>query len=153
MKKTIALAEELGLARYQKLDGSANNINSHKEEPGQENLQYVLVLDFEATCWEERTSPPPEIIEFPVVLLSLRTGEILSEFHHYCLPIEYPRLSPFCKNLTGKLPSWESWQLFSCHGRNNAGSSGRRSALGNMPDPLQKVADRDPRGPPDHSPR
>ena len=29
MKKTIALAAELGLARYQKLDGSANNINSH----------------------------------------------------------------------------------------------------------------------------
>ena len=70
MKKTIALAAELGLARYQKLDGSANNINSHKEEPGQENIQYVLVLDLEATCWEERTSPPPEIIEFPVVLLS-----------------------------------------------------------------------------------
>ena len=108
MSKTIALAKKLGLARYRSLDGSDNSGNQHRQ-PGtikcdQETLQFLLILDFESTCWEDRSqAPPPEIIEFPVVLLSLRTGEVVAEFHHYCLPIENPRLSPFCKNLTGKL--------------------------------------------------
>ena len=113
MNKTLALAAQLGLARYRKLDGSTSN-NINREKSGQENLQFLFVLDFESTCWEEKSSsPPPEIIEFPVVLLSMRTGEILSEFHHYCLPIEYPRLSPFCKNLTGKLLSKYNFHVMS----------------------------------------
>lgn len=34
-------------------------------------------------------------------MLNLRTGKILSEFHQYLLPVESPRLSEFCTNLTG----------------------------------------------------
>ena len=43
-------------------------------------LDYLLVLDFEATC--EEVNPPDyihEIIEFPVLLLNLKTLEIVSD--------------------------------------------------------------------------
>ena len=103
MSKTVALAKKLGLARYRNLDGSSSSERKESEtDGGPENLQFILVLDFESTCWEEKNFAPPEIIEFPVVLISLKTGEVLSEFHHYCLPVENPRLSPFCRELTGK---------------------------------------------------
>ena len=62
----------------------------------------MFVIDFESTCWEERVNvPPPEIIEFPVVLVSLISGSLVSEFHQYCQPVEHPRLSNFCRQLTG----------------------------------------------------
>lgn len=44
------------------------------------NLDYLCILDFEATC--EDPNPPDyihEIIEFPVVLLNLKTLQIVSE--------------------------------------------------------------------------
>lgn len=41
------------------------------------------------------------LTEFPAVLLNLKTGNILSEFHQYLLPVESARLSDFCTNLTG----------------------------------------------------
>ena len=105
MSKTIALAKKLGLVRYRKLDGSSSSERKESEAGGgPENLQFLLVLDFESTCWEEKSFAPAEIIEFPVVLMSLRTGEVLSQFHHYVIPVENPRLSPFCRNLTGELP-------------------------------------------------
>ena len=43
------------------------------------NLDYLCVLDFEATC--EDPNPPDyihEIIEFPVVLLNLKTLQVVS---------------------------------------------------------------------------
>ena len=105
MSKTAALAQKLGLIRYRNLDGSSSSDRRKQSEAGggPENLQFLLVLDFESTCWEDKAFSPPEIIEFPVVLLCLRTGRVLSEFHHYCLPVENPRLSPFCRNLTGEV--------------------------------------------------
>lgn len=66
------------------------------------NLDYICVLDFEATC--EDPNPEDyihEIIEFPVVLLNLKTLQIDKEFHHFCRPVLQPRLSDFCKGLTG----------------------------------------------------
>lgn len=33
--------------------------------------------------------------------MNLKTGKILSEFHHYLLPVESPQLSTFCTKLTG----------------------------------------------------
>lgn len=65
-------------------------------------LKYLCILDFEATC--EEVNPPDyihEIIEFPVVLLNLTTLKIEAEFHSYCRPLLHPRLSEFCKRLTG----------------------------------------------------
>ena len=44
------------------------------------SLDYLCVLDFEATC--EEPNPPDyihEVIEFPVVLLNLKTLEVVSD--------------------------------------------------------------------------
>ncbi|NWV12155.1 ERI2 exoribonuclease, partial [Ptilonorhynchus violaceus] len=62
---------------------------------------FLIVLDFEATCWEEPRRRGPEIIEFPAVLLNTSTGEIESEFHMYVQPQEHPILTKFCTELTG----------------------------------------------------
>ena len=103
MSETVKLAKKLGLIRYRKLDGSSSSGHtSDKKTDSSRKLSHVFVIDFESTCWEERVNvPPQEIIEFPVVLVSLSTGSVLSEFHHYCQPVEQPRLSPFCRQLTG----------------------------------------------------
>lgn len=63
---------------------------------------YLIVLDFESTCWNDgRHHNSPEIIEFPAVLLNTATGKIESEFHAYVQPQEHPILSEFCTELTG----------------------------------------------------
>ncbi|XP_063881215.1 ERI1 exoribonuclease 2-like isoform X2 [Scylla paramamosain] len=65
-------------------------------------FQYLVVLDFESTCWEGKwNAPQHEIIEFPAVLLNLQSGEVISEFQQYVMPMEQPVLSSFCTNLTG----------------------------------------------------
>lgn len=66
-------------------------------------FEYLIVIDFEATCFEKPYNQrnKQEIIEFPAVLINLRTGEIEKEFHKYCRPVELPELSDYCKNLTG----------------------------------------------------
>ena len=64
-------------------------------------LDYLVVLDFEATCQEGRRISPQEIIEFPCVLLDCRTLTIVGEFHRYVRPVHHPQLTPFCTELTG----------------------------------------------------
>lgn len=46
-------------------------------------------------------TPKPEIIEFPAVLMNLRTGVIEDQFQQYVMPIENPKLSSFCTKFTG----------------------------------------------------
>ena len=79
MGRTFELAKQLGHVSHIRLDESEAESVKVKQQ-----LSHLLVIDFESTCWEggcERPSnPPPEIIEFPVVLLSLQTGDIVSEF-------------------------------------------------------------------------
>jgi len=67
------------------------------------NLQYIIVVDFESTCWDVRSTstPPPEIIEFPAVLINLQTGKIEDQFQQYVMPTEVKKLSDFCTNFTG----------------------------------------------------
>ncbi|KAL3942371.1 MAG: hypothetical protein SGBAC_003437 [Bacillariaceae sp.] len=67
---------------------------------------YLVVVDFEATCNDSNGGKnpclnPQEIIEFPAVLLNVKTGEVEDEFHHYILPDVHPKLSAFCSELTG----------------------------------------------------
>ncbi|CAG9820377.1 unnamed protein product [Phaedon cochleariae] len=64
---------------------------------------YLLVLDFEATCWgqNEKTKRLPEIIEFPCVLYSIERDSIVSVFQQYVMPVENPMLTSFCTELTG----------------------------------------------------
>ncbi|NXS82207.1 ERI2 exoribonuclease, partial [Erpornis zantholeuca] len=66
-----------------------------------QRFAFLIVLDFEATCWPGPERRGAEIIEFPAVLLNTSTGEIESEFHMYVQPQEHPVLSEFCTGLTG----------------------------------------------------
>lgn len=61
---------------------------------------HAIVLDFEATCDDQSRPSPQEIIEFPSVLLSLDTLEILDEFESFVRPVHHPALSDFCMELT-----------------------------------------------------
>ena len=40
-------------------------------------------------------------VEFPAVLLDIQTGKVVDEFQQYVLPRDNPKLSDFCKTLTG----------------------------------------------------
>ncbi len=63
-------------------------------------FEYFIVLDFEAT--RDRPAPvPQEIIEFPSVLLSGETFEVVDEFRSFVRPKFHPQLAPFCTELTG----------------------------------------------------
>ncbi|XP_055545054.1 ERI1 exoribonuclease 2-like [Wyeomyia smithii] len=68
-----------------------------------QTFKYIIVVDFEATCWPKETQKwkKYEIIEFPAVLLNLETGKIEAEFRQHVMPVENPRLSEFCTELTG----------------------------------------------------
>ncbi|KAH9513031.1 ERI1 exoribonuclease 2 [Bulinus truncatus] len=100
-KSTKQLARELGLLRKRQLNESpARQIKKRQLINGQ-MFSYLIVLDFESTCWENDKFSPQEIIEFPAVLLNTKSGLIESEFHYYLHPTERPILSDFCKQLTG----------------------------------------------------
>ena len=65
--------------------------------------QYVLCVDFEATCDSDRTKIPrheSEIIEFGAVLIDTTSGERLLEFSRFIKPQIHPQLSAFCTELT-----------------------------------------------------
>lgn len=71
-------------------------------------LEYLFVIDFEATC-EAQTEIPSqrpkrryEIIEFPIVLVDLKAGEVIDHFHSFVRPSKDNEiLSDFCTALTG----------------------------------------------------
>ncbi|KAM9819272.1 ERI1 exoribonuclease 2 [Syngnathus typhle] len=91
---TKKLAKELGLLR-QSSAGPKKTLLSNQI------FSYLIVIDFESTCWREKNNLTQEIIEFPAVLLNTCTGEMESEFHAYVQPQERPVLSTFCTELTG----------------------------------------------------
>lgn len=66
-------------------------------------MEHLLILDFEATCTETNEFPSceMEIIEFPIIVLCLETNTIIDEFHRYVKPKKHPKLTTFCKDLTG----------------------------------------------------
>ncbi|EDV27961.1 uncharacterized protein TRIADDRAFT_20827, partial [Trichoplax adhaerens] len=67
-----------------------------------QKFSYVIIIDFEATCWKDNSSRySSEIIEFPAVLLNVLTQQIEAVFHQYVQPTINPKLSEFCKTLTG----------------------------------------------------
>ncbi|KAH3861365.1 hypothetical protein DPMN_024292 [Dreissena polymorpha] len=99
MKSTKELARELGLLRKRTLSTSATDHRSHLTTV--QTFTFLIVIDFESTCWQEGKFRTQEIIEFPAVLLNTCTGEVESVFHHYVQPQEQPVLSSFCTELTG----------------------------------------------------
>ncbi|KAL5021002.1 hypothetical protein ScPMuIL_000157 [Solemya velum] len=62
---------------------------------------YLLVIDFEATCEENNVNYQHEIIEFPIILIDVKEQKMVDEFHSYCKPKLNPCLSEFCSVLTG----------------------------------------------------
>ena len=83
---------------YSLKDQSISNIVEHKDQ----YFDYLLVLDFEATCQKGQQLKPHEIIEFPCALLNTRKGfEVESIFHKYVRPVHHPILTEFCTELTG----------------------------------------------------
>ncbi|XP_078273602.1 ERI1 exoribonuclease 2 [Rhinoraja longicauda] len=95
---TKQLAMQLGLIRKQ----SPVSVEGTKKHKPNQYFSYLIIIDFESTCWKNGKSHyRPEIIEFPAVLLNTSSGEIEVEFHTYLQPQEQPILSEFCMELTG----------------------------------------------------
>ncbi|KAL9649897.1 hypothetical protein ABK040_011370 [Willaertia magna] len=69
-------------------------------------FDYLLILDFEATCEDGDKSFPNEIIEFPTIALNTKTLEIDCQFHNYVKPKINPTLTKFCTELTGIQQEW-----------------------------------------------
>ena len=67
-------------------------------------IQYLAVLDFEATCW--KNSNDHEIIEFPTVIIDLDKKEVVDKIQIFVRPVKNPCLSEFCKELTGIKQEW-----------------------------------------------
>ncbi|CAH1254648.1 ERI2 [Branchiostoma lanceolatum] len=101
MKSTKSLARQLGIIKKHPRHAEHNNTTPRITPQA---LSYLVVIDFESTCWKNREGPAgaqSEVIEFPAVLLNTATGEIEAEFHRYVQPQEHPYLSHFCTELTG----------------------------------------------------
>jgi inhibitor of KinA sporulation pathway (predicted exonuclease) len=63
----------------------------------------LLIVDLEATCWENRVIPPnqtQEVIEIGICALNLKTHDIADKQSLLIRPI-LSTISPFCTRLTG----------------------------------------------------
>jgi len=60
---------------------------------------HYIILDLEATCWEEKSDKANEIIEIGAVKLD-ENLEVVDTFSQYVRPVISPELSDFCKTLT-----------------------------------------------------
>ncbi len=76
------------------------------------DFDYLCVLDFEAQCSNDDKLEVQvkiiyllplfkEIVEFPVVVVNVKTNEIEHFFHYYIKPVVHPIIFPFCTELTG----------------------------------------------------
>ena len=64
-------------------------------------FDYVVVLDFEATCDDRDRPRPQEVIEFPSVLVATARFDVVDEFEAFVRPHHHPTLTRFCRELTG----------------------------------------------------
>ncbi|XP_041474047.1 ERI1 exoribonuclease 2-like [Lytechinus variegatus] len=103
MKSTKQLAKELGLLRKRVSSSKANATKSKGAQKSRtcQTFTYLIVIDFESTCWKDKKNTNQEIIEFPAVLLNATNGQLESEFQQYVMPDEHPILSDFCTEFTG----------------------------------------------------
>ncbi|XP_044975627.1 ERI1 exoribonuclease 2-like [Hordeum vulgare subsp. vulgare] len=67
----------------------------------EQDFDFFVVVDFEATCVKDARIYPQEIIEFPAVLVDGASGRIESSFRRYVRPKHHPVLTQFCRKLTG----------------------------------------------------
>ncbi|KAG0584467.1 hypothetical protein KC19_3G212200 [Ceratodon purpureus] len=66
-----------------------------------QDFDYLVAIDFEATCDNSVTLCPQEIVEFPAILVNLETRQIDSVFHTFVKPVYHPKLTEFCKRFLG----------------------------------------------------
>ena len=68
-----------------------------------ETDDYLIVVDFEATCDDGGRIQPHEmeIIEIGAVKVNRKTGEVLDSFQSVVCPTIRPNLTSFCMRLTG----------------------------------------------------
>ena len=66
-----------------------------------DELDYLLVIDFECTCNEQQTIAVQEIIEFPILVIDVAKKQIINTFHSFVKPTINPELNAFCTKLTG----------------------------------------------------
>jgi len=101
------LFENTGLATEIEEEKKMEINENEKKKSDDQILDYLLVLDFEAQCEEDKNGKKKleiqEIIEFPVVPINLKSGLIEPKliFHHYIKPVKVPKLTEFCTGLTG----------------------------------------------------
>ncbi|XP_051559736.1 ERI1 exoribonuclease 2 isoform X2 [Myxocyprinus asiaticus] len=95
---TKSLAKKLGLIRQRSQSCSETR---QQQSVCKQHFRFLIIIDFESTCWREKNNYGQEIIEFPAVLLNVSNGKVESEFHSYVQPQEHPVLSEFCTELTG----------------------------------------------------
>ncbi|CAL4066074.1 unnamed protein product [Meganyctiphanes norvegica] len=83
-------------SRLRKRSSGRNMANKMPDQ----SFDYFLVLDFEATCDNDRQPDPQEIIEWPVLKINAKTYKQEGKFHTFIKPRFHPVLTPFCLNLT-----------------------------------------------------
>lgn len=74
---------------------------AHGHQMRETRYEYLLVIDFEATCTSSNADYQHEIIEFPMVLVDVLKKEVVDEFQAYCKPCINRQLTAFCTELTG----------------------------------------------------
>ena len=65
------------------------------------SLRNMSITNFSVFQEKNPSDYPHEIIEFPAVLVSTESQQIVDHFHSFVRPVINPKLSDFCKNLTG----------------------------------------------------
>ena len=63
MGKTLDLARKLGLVQKREIPNS-NWIKVKSPSESNQKFSHFMVIDFESTCWEGRSGPAQEIIEY-----------------------------------------------------------------------------------------
>eukprot|EP00742_Colponemidia_sp_Colp-10_P006024 GILJ01006448.1.p1 GENE.GILJ01006448.1~~GILJ01006448.1.p1 ORF type:complete len:779 (-),score=109.83 GILJ01006448.1:310-2592(-) len=81
-----------------------SSTNSNDASSKLVNVDYFLVVDFEATCDDSPEQASQEIIEFPWVLIDSQTGSEISYSQRYCKPQKAP-ITSFCTEFTGIIPT------------------------------------------------
>ena len=75
----------------------------HNEKARKQPFDFLIILDFEATCLEHGRISPQEVIEFPSVILDIRHPrhvKIVDTFESFVRPVHHPILTEFCTSLT-----------------------------------------------------
>lgn len=93
---TLAAARKSGLLHTWMTAEKKVKMGSKKQ-----NYDFLLALDFEATCEKHGLIEPQEIIEFPCIAVDTKSWQTVATFHQYVRPVHNAQLTNFCTELTG----------------------------------------------------